>query len=252
MAINELKDILHKIRVKLYLNHLAKANGSKAEGRYIARTNNEATLTIQDICTTSINRGGFTDKYEDYVEHVTQFMEEAVYQLLDGYAVNFGYFSIHPNVGGTFDSDKEAHDHKRHPITFRFRSLSKLRQLAEMINVEIEGIANTNGYILEFTDVTTRAVNDTFTMMNEFVITGYRLKIAGDDPSVGLFFRNTTTNTLTKAYSLAENTTSKLIGICPIVVGDTFKIVIKTQYSGSSVYLKEVRTIESDFSIRKP
>ena len=60
MAIHELKDILHKIKVKLYPNHL-----TKAEGHYIART------------------------------------------------------------------DKEARDHKKHPITFRFRSLSKLRQLAE-------------------------------------------------------------------------------------------------------------------------
>ena len=252
MAIHELKDILHKIRVKLYPNHLTKVDGHKAEGHYIARTDNEATLSIADICTTSINRGGFTDKYEDYVEHVTQFMEEAVYQLLDGYAVSFGYFSIHPNVGGTFDSDKEAHDHKKHPVTFRFRALSKLRQLAEKINVEIEGIANTNGYILEFTDVITGAVNDTFTLMNEFIITGYRLKVAGDDPSVGVFFRNTATNALTKAHSLAENTTSKLIGICPGVISGTYKIVIKTQYTGGGALLKEVRTIESDFSIKKP
>jgi len=74
--------------------NIAKVDGSKAEGQYIARTDNEATLSIPDICTTSINRGGFTDNYDEYVEHVTQFMEEAVYQLLDGYAVNFGYFSL--------------------------------------------------------------------------------------------------------------------------------------------------------------
>ncbi len=166
MAIQELKDILHKIRVKLYPNYLP-----KAEGSYIACTNNEATLSVSDICTTSINRGGFTDKYDDYVDHVNQFFEELVYQLLDGYAVNTGYFSLHPNIGGTFNSEKEVHDHKKHPITFRFRPLSKLRVLANKINVEIEGIADTNGYIMDFTDVGTGAVNETYTSGEEFVIT---------------------------------------------------------------------------------
>jgi hypothetical protein len=35
MAIHELKDILHKIRVKFYPNYLSKAEGHKAEGQYI-------------------------------------------------------------------------------------------------------------------------------------------------------------------------------------------------------------------------
>jgi hypothetical protein len=33
-----------------------------------------------------------------------------------------GYYSIHPNVGGTFNTVNDIHDHKKHPVTFRFRT----------------------------------------------------------------------------------------------------------------------------------
>jgi len=40
--------------------------------------------------------------------------------------VSNGYYSIHPNIGGTFDNVNEAHDHIKHPIFFRFRTLGKM------------------------------------------------------------------------------------------------------------------------------
>jgi hypothetical protein len=91
MAIGDLKDILHKIKVKLYPNYFL-----NAEGAYIARTDNEATLSVEDVCTTLKNRGGFQGKYDELVDNVHQFFDELAYQLCDGYAVSTGYFSIHP------------------------------------------------------------------------------------------------------------------------------------------------------------
>jgi hypothetical protein len=46
---------------------------------------------------------------------------------------NAGLFTIHPNIGGVFESDKETHDHIKHPVTFRFQSLKPLRDLRESI-----------------------------------------------------------------------------------------------------------------------
>ena len=104
---------------------------------------------------------------------------------------------------------------------------------------------------MDYTDVMTGAVNETFCQMNEFIITGYKLKVAGDSPEIGVFFKNTATGTMTKAHSLAENSSSKLIGIFPGISDATFKIVIKTQHSGGGKFLKEVRTIESEFTIKR-
>jgi len=59
IAIGDLKDILYKIKVKLYPNYLI-----NMEGAYIVRTDNEATLSIEDVCTTLKNRGGYQGKYD--------------------------------------------------------------------------------------------------------------------------------------------------------------------------------------------
>jgi hypothetical protein len=41
----------------------------------------------------------------------------------------------YPNIGGTFDSVKKAHDHDKHPISFRFSARAKLHKLARAIEV---------------------------------------------------------------------------------------------------------------------
>ena len=61
-VINNVNEKLHRIRVKLYPNYLP-----KVEGKYLARTNNEASLSIEDVCAALKNRGGFTGKYETLI-----------------------------------------------------------------------------------------------------------------------------------------------------------------------------------------
>ncbi|MDR2194250.1 MAG: hypothetical protein LBP19_07270, partial [Treponema sp.] len=101
--INAVTEVLHRIRVKLYPNYL-----STIAGAYIARTDSEASLTIEDVCAALKNRGGFTGNYDDLVTHVKQFLDEVAYQLCDGFAVNLLYFLAYPNVGGTFDKIMEG------------------------------------------------------------------------------------------------------------------------------------------------
>jgi hypothetical protein len=174
--INNITEVLHRLRVKLYPNYLP-----NVEGAYIARTDSEASLNIEQVCAALKNRGGFSGDYEDLVENVKQFFDEAAYQLCDGFAVNTGYYSIHPNVGGTFNNTSEIHDHKKHPITFRFRTGNKLRRLIEHI---------------------------------------------------------------------AENTSSKIIGIVPALPSPgTYRVVIVTQFSSGSTMLKEPRTIICGFTL---
>ncbi|MDR0759868.1 MAG: DUF4469 domain-containing protein [Treponema sp.] len=180
MAINNENEVLHRVRVKLHPNYLP-----NAEGAYIARTVNEASLSIEEVCAAGKSRGGFTGSYDDFVEHVHQFFGEAAYQLCDGFAVNTGYFSIHPNVGGTFDKVTEGHDTGKHPVTFRFRTRAPLRALAEHIVVEVEGLADSSGCIDEFIDVTTEVVNETLTPGGQFNVSGRKIKAAGDKPEAG-------------------------------------------------------------------
>ena len=234
-------EVLHRVRVKLYPNYLP-----KILGLYLARTNNEATLNIDEVCASLKSRGGFTGNYKDLVEYVKQFFDETAYQLCDGFAVNMGYFSIHPNVGGTFDKVTESPDSVKHPISFHFRTRAPLRALAEHIVVEVEGLADASGYIDEFIDVSTEAVNETLTPGGQFRVSGHKIKVAGDNPEVGVYFVSATDTSqrVKVAGHFAENAASRVIGIIPLDLAmGGYSLEIVTQYTQGGSLLKEPRTI---------
>jgi len=246
-VINNVNEKLHKIRVKLYPNYLP-----KVEGKYLARTNNEASLSIEDVCAALKNRGGFTGKYETLIENVKQYFDEAAYQLCDGFAVNTGYFSIQPNIGGTFDSATDSYDEKKNPLNFRFRALSALRNLARHINIDIEGVADNSGWIDEFTDIDEKEVNNIFVEGNLFSVTGSKIKIAGDDPACGIYFVPVEApSKAVKVARIAENTNTKIIGVCVKTEYLRNRIEIRTQYANSKKYLKAPRIITSDFILEE-
>jgi len=237
-----------RIRVKLYPSYRP-----QTEGTYIARTNNEVSLTIEHICMALKDKGGFTGKYEELIDNVRQFFDEMAYQLCDGYTVNTDYFSIHPNIGGTFDSAKEVHNHKKHPISFHLRARSAMSRLTQHITVEVEGLAENAGWIDEFTDYNLNSVNGIFFVDNIFKISGHRIKIAGDDPTCGVYI--VPVNNPSKAVKvtrIAENTPTMIIGRAVRTEHQFNKIEIRTQYTGSdTTLLKTPKTITSHFLIEE-
>jgi len=246
--INTVQEVLHRIRVKLYPNYL-----HNVEGAYIARTDSEASLNVPKICASLKDRGGYGGDFEDLVEGVGQFFDEAMYKLCDGFSINFGYFTMHPNIGGTFNSASEIHDHEKHKITFCFRTLPKLRRLVQFIEVDVEGIADTSSWIDEYFDVEEDSTNTVFIPGGQFIIHGHRIKAAGDDPSVGVYFVPVDDpSKAVKVGRLAENNPSKIIGIAPKTDYQRNRIEIRTQFEGSSTkFLKTVRCITSGFVLEE-
>ncbi|MHC6202529.1 DNA-binding domain-containing protein [Breznakiellaceae bacterium SP9] len=149
MAISKSPDeVMHRVRVKLYTNYLP-----GVEGAYIARTDDEANLSVEQVCAAMKNRGGFTGNYNDLVSTVNQFLDEAVYQLCDGFAVHNRYFSLHPKVAHTFAAVNEGVSSEEHPVSFALRIRTAFRELAKNIEeILVEGIADTSGYIGQVQD----------------------------------------------------------------------------------------------------
>ncbi|MDR0287374.1 MAG: DUF4469 domain-containing protein [Clostridiales bacterium] len=248
MAIKKIDDVLHRIRVKLYPNYLP-----NMEGRYIAKTDNEASLSIERICAAMKNRGGFMGSYDNLIDNVRQFMDECAYQLCDGYALNMGYYSIHPNICGTLDSEKDAHDPVKNPINFKYRTRLPLRKLVQHIAVEITGVANNKAYIDEYIDREEDSTNGVFTPGNMFCISGNKIKVAGDDPECGVYFVPVDDpSKAVKVTRVGENGSSMITGIAPITNFPQNRIEIRTQYTGSNVtFLKAPRAIVSDFILEE-
>jgi len=245
---NNIDDVLHRIRVKLYPNYLP-----NTEGRYIAKTENEAFLSIERICAAMKNRGGFLGSYENLIENIKQFLDECVYQLCDGFALNLGYYSIHPNITGTFDSEKETHDPKKNPVSFKFRAKLPLRNIVQHIVVDITGIADGNAFIDEFIDRDEDSVNGIFAPGNMFCINGNKIKLAGDDPACGVFFVPVDDPAkAVKVTRLGENGPSTVTGIAPDTQYKYNRIEIRTQFAGSSgIFLKSPRSIVSGFVLEE-
>ena len=247
-SITDLAPILHHIRVKLYPNYLPNA----PKGTYIARTDSDKSVSVRDICTIMITRAGFDGSYETLHDCVSQFLDEVAYQICDGFTANLGYFTIRPNIGGVFQTSSEVHDHKKHPISFRFGALARLRALVRKIDVEVAGIAGVPAYIDEFIDVEEKSVNHLYVPGNGFIVHGHNIMVDEDDPDCGIFFVPVDDpGKRVRVTRILESGPSKVMGISPRTNYALNRIEILTRYTGGSRPLLTPRTITSPFTLEE-
>jgi len=245
----KLEPVFHRIKVNLYPSYF-----SNVEGAYIARTDNEKTLDIEDICAIMKTRGKFGGDYETLTSNVREYLDEVAYQLCDGYAVTNGYYTISPNIGGSFNSANETHDPKKHRVTFKLNTRKELRDLAKKVVIVVMGVMNRVAYIDQFIDKEEDSLNNTFVPGNMFSIHGRRIKIAGnegDDAGVFLVPVDDPTAAV-KVARIADNTPSLITGIIPDTEFTHNRIEIRTRYSGANDKpLKTLRVLTSPFTLEK-
>jgi len=243
-----IREPYYKIRANLHPNYLP-----GTEGTLQARTLNDASLSVEQVCACLLNRGGFEGDYDKLVDNAKQYLSEAAYLLCNGRGINTGYFTIYPNIGGVFTNAHDTFDKERHPISFRFRTLAKLRRLIDLITVSIEGVVDAAGWIDEYLDTDMDESNSVFTPGNPFIVQGIKIKLVGSHPKVG--FRFVPVDNPAQAVNVTkiiENNPSKIIGIAPQTGYQRNRIEICTQYAGSTtVLLKEPRVITSNFILEE-
>ena len=246
--IDKAAKILNRIQVKLYPNYLPEAGGA-----FLARSDNQTPLNIEQICAAIKTREDFSGNYEDLLKNVQQFFDEAAYQLCNGFSINTGYFSIHPKLDCAFNKTAEAHNFRKHPINFRFCVRPRLRRLAEQIVIDIEGLAGNSGYIDEFIDLHEDSINSIYVPGDVFTIYGHKIKVAGTDPGCGLFFVPVEDpSKAVKVTLIAENTPSRISGIAPKTEFQHNRIEIRSQYtSASGSFLYSPRVISSSFILEE-
>jgi hypothetical protein len=239
------KTALPSIKVWLYQNYLPNADDG-----FFARTANEAILDIDKICESMKDRGGFAGKYEDLVANVKHFMDESAYMLCCGFGLNLGYFSLYPNIGGTFSSKDEERNKQKHPVTVHYRTLSKFRKMLNEVSVVVLGEATNDSTIKLFLDHDKDSVNK-YAPGNLFSITGVKIKLAGDDPDCGVFFVPVDNpEAAVKVTRFSENSRKKISGVAPDTGYQFNRIEVRTQYCGSDkLFLKGLRIISTRFVV---
>ncbi|WP_312903276.1 DNA-binding domain-containing protein [Chryseobacterium taichungense] len=236
-------NILHKIKAYLYDNTLTKDNPND----FIARTASERSLSVKQICEAAASRGG-ADVSASAMEHATElFLKEMAYQLCDGFSVNTGYFTASTTIRGVFDSPSETFNKDKHSIIFQFNQGEKLRAEIPNIEVNILGVTEAFAVILQVTDVKSGSVNDLLTPGRNLKIVGSKIKVTGEDASVGIYFVDTVTQGRTKVEQsdIVTNNPSELIVVIPALAAGTYNLEVITQYS-SGASLKDPRTATLD------
>ncbi|MDD3321736.1 MAG: DNA-binding domain-containing protein [Paludibacter sp.] len=233
-------DILHKVKANLYPNLL-----TDDPNDYIARVISERTLNVKDICKVAVSRGGAATTAEAMEHNVNLFMKEMGYQLSDGYSINTGYFTANTLIRGVFNSPAETFNTDKHAILYQFNQGDLLRKELVNISVEITGIGDSSINIAEVLDVKTGSVNDLLTPNRNLRIKGFKLKLVGENPAVGVYFIHQTTHERTKveASEIVTNNPAELMIVTPLLAAGTYSLEVASQFSGSSSsVLKEPRT----------
>jgi hypothetical protein len=236
-------DILHKIKANLYPNLL-----TEDPNDYVARVISERTLNVKEICNVAVTRGGAQTTAEAMEHNVNLFLKEMAYQLSDGYSVNTGYFTANTLIRGVFNSLNEAFNTDKHAILYQFNQGDMLRKGLSNIAVEMKGLGDSSITINEVQDIKTGSVNDLLTPNRNLRIKGFKLKLAGENPAVGVYFINQTTSERIKveASEIVNNNPAELIIIIPILVAGTYSLEVTSQFAGGGFNLKEPRTSTFD------
>jgi hypothetical protein len=248
-ALDDYELVLHKIRAKLYQNHL-----QNVEGNYIARTDNERTLTTRDICTTLKTRANYPITVEEMMKYIELYHAEEIYQICDGYAVDNGWYTLYANIGGAFESPGDTHDPEKHRITIRISLRKRLKNIIKNIKIILEGIADTNGHINYLEDQEEHdAAHNLFVPGNMVAIHGSKIKVAGDHPGNGVYFVPVDDpSRAVKMARLGDNNPARITGIAPKTEFTRNRIEIRTQFTGASdKFPKDQHIITSKFILEE-
>jgi hypothetical protein len=244
-GLEKLRNVFHVIRAWLYPNYLEHG------GRFIARAKTEKTLSIEQVCTEAVTRGGSDLHYDTVVDSVKAYFDEAAYQLADGYSIENPYYFVRPRIAGTFEHPNSTVDNEKNRVEFSFHPRQEMRSISDQITIEIEGVAESGSYIAEVQDVSSGKIDEKLTPNGVMVVLGCRIKIAGDDPSCGLYLVNIADGAALKVTgNFVENRPVRLSAQLPALPDGTYHVRIITQYA-SGALLKEPRQIdyEADLSV---
>jgi hypothetical protein len=233
-----MSDTHHIIKAMLYPNTM-----KNAKGKFLARTSKHTSYNIRGICESIREKSGIVNT--DTLEyHVKLFLDEMAELLETGNKINTGYFSAQANVKGSFDTMSDNFDEVRHRVEISFSSGHLIRQRAARLKAEILRINPVSFSIDKITDAQTKLITDKLVWNRLLVIHGEKIKVAGNDPAVGVYFVNTENGSETHlpVPVLYENSHATLKLFVPELASGTYHLKVTTQFTGNAVLLAQTRS----------
>ncbi|MDR1074068.1 MAG: DUF4469 domain-containing protein [Treponema sp.] len=172
--------------------------------------------------------------------------------IAEGGAVNTELFNAFPSISGVFDTPDEPFDHAKHKVRINLHPGVALRSAVLSVKPRRIAAAVTGTVITAVTDMKTGAVNSTLTPGRDLKISGAKLKIAGSEADVGLYFVPAGGGAEVKIdpSDIVVNNPSEVIAVIPALSAGGYRVRIITQYSsGKNLKTPHVCTFEKDLTV---
>ncbi len=162
--------------------------------------------------------------------------------LLTGMRVNNGLFEATAQCRGVVQGT--AWNPETNTIYVNFQQGKDMREAINSTTVNVIGEKGASMYLSTGEDAATRSVGFTATAGSNFTLTGKNIKIAGDDPSVGITLTDSDgTETKITGGMIGLNQPSKLIFFIPAGLADgEYTLTVTTQFGGGPL-LKSPRSV---------
>ncbi len=231
-------NLWHPLHIEYFENHLTD------KPSYKARVRLRATLTNEDIARRMMEqRIGYP--YEVILQILNLSDKEKIEALANGYAVTDGAYHASPSVTGRFDIPKLTFDAREHTVGAVVKPSPELRKTMKICKVKVAGRAAVGPIIHTLKDVAAKIVRGSITPGQILWIHGQRLKIAGDDPAVGIHFVPVDApkeRISTDEGLVAVNTPKKLLLQVPDLPAGKYFVEVTTQYTNGGTLVKKPRT----------
>ena len=171
--------------------------------------------------------------------------------IAEGGAVHFELFNAFPSIQGVFTSPDESFDPSKHKIRINLHPGTALRSALAGVKVKKVAAVLTGTLITSVLDVKSGSVNDRLTPGRDIKIAGAKLKIAGDDPSVGLYFVPAAGSPVkVDPTDIVINNPAELIAVIPALTAGTYQVRIVTQYSsGKNLKTPHTCTFDKELTV---
>lgn len=199
----------------------------------------------------SVDRGGIIDaimeegtelKRETVTDIISRYDRLSAHFVLNGYNVTTGLVYLRPVVAGSIYGKKVD------PGTLRIYVAAtqgaELRKEAADTTLEILGELPDVIDIQQVTNLLTKEADGTLNRGRNARIDGSYIKVAGEDPAVGIYLINTADNSETKLgqEDIVTNNPSSLIILMPTSIAEgVYRLKIVTQFTGAGKLLKAPR-----------
>jgi hypothetical protein len=234
---------IFKVIVELY-DLLITARKDDRFGRVVST----GSLKIDDLIGIAVTRR--TDLNAATLKASYEILKEiALEEVCNTKHVEFGLSHYSLGVDGPFIGDHPNWNEDKNRLFLQSVVTLEVRNALKDIAVEVRGMAASGMYINTLTDVTTEKVNECITPGGGVNLTGVKIKIAGEEPEVGIYLTDVNSEKPIKipAASIPVNDPSKITFIVPtdLPAGD-YKLSITTQFTTGVTMLKEPRTYVFD------